>query len=182
MPKSKEPTLEEKIEAARAEHAATEARIAELSGELATIPQRIASIDWSDEQAAILKVAELERRRDGLPHYLRHLRRQAIEQELVLYRLETEEAESRRPALDTRVQEAQEAFDAAREALNAAKGAQSDLVYGVLSDLRRNISDAEKRLAAVYNEVPTEAAPPVRSVWQLRTSPAAAEAPERAAG
>ncbi len=169
MPKTtKEKNLDEQIADARAEHAATEKRIAELTDELAGIPGQIGSVDWSsDEERAVLEVATLERRRDALPHYLRHLRRQALEQEIALYRLETEEAESRRPALMTRVEEAQEAFDAARAVLNEAKGAQSDLVYGTLSDLRRNISEAQKRLAALENEVPVEAAPPVRSVWQM---------------
>jgi hypothetical protein len=44
--------------------------------------------------------------------------------------------------------------------------AQHDLLYAELSDLRRGISDAEKRLAALEREAVPEAAPVVRSTWQ----------------
>ena len=55
----------------------------------------------------------------------------------------------------------------ARQALNEAKGELHELIYGTLGDLRRGISDAEKRLSALEAETPVEAAPVVRSVWQL---------------
>lgn len=171
------PTLEERIDDARAEHAATEKRIVELQDELAQIPARIQNVDWSNEEWAIAEVAELERRRDGLPHYLRHLRKQAIEQEIALYNLETEEAEERRQPLNVLVEEFQEEFDRARDALNGAKGKLHELIYGELSDLRRNISDAEKRLHALEREGAPETAPVVRSVWQLN-NPAPEEYPQ----
>jgi len=170
MPKTKETTLTERIEDARAEIAATEARVGELSTELARIPTKIAGVDWSDEERAILEVAGLERRRDGLPHYIKHLRRQLIEQEIAALTLEMEEAESRRPELSGRVEKLQGEFDRAREELNRAKGEHHELVYGLMSDIRRGIGEAEERLHALENE-PTEGiAPVVRSVWQQNMS------------
>lgn len=170
MPKTKEASLAEKVEDARAEHLSTRKRIDELQAELAGIPSKIAGVDWSDEEKAVLEVAALERRRDALPHYLKHLRRTAIEQEISVLNLETEEAESRRPELNERVEKLQGEFERARAALNEAKGEQHELVYGTLSDIRRGISEAEKRLRALENE-PTEGiAPVVRSVWQQNMS------------
>lgn len=159
--------LAAQIEDARAEHAATQKKIGELTAELNSIPGRISAVDWGDEEKAISTVAELERRRDALPHYLRHLRKRAVEQELVMLHLEKEEVESRRPELHQRVERLQEEFNAARGRLNEAKGAHHELVYGVLSDARRAISDAEKRLWAINNEKGPEASGPiVRSTWQ----------------
>jgi chromosome segregation ATPase len=155
------------IEDAKAEHSATQVRINELTNELSEIPGRISNVDWSDEQKAIAEVAELERRRDGLPHYLRHLRKQAAEQEIAFLKLEMEEAESRRPELQQRVEETQQAFNAAQEQMSQAKGALHDLIYVELSDLRRSITDAEKMLWTVTNDKGPEASGPVvRSTWQ----------------
>jgi chromosome segregation ATPase len=169
--KTKEVSLEERIQDARGEQATTVAKISELERELAEIPRNIGAVDWSDETAAISEVAELERRRDGLPHYIRHLREESIEQEISLYNLQTEAAEERREPLSTRVEELQAEFDRARAVLNEAKGELHELLYGELSDLRRNISDAEKRLAAIDNEIPAERGPIVRSVWQRNFTP-----------
>ena len=167
MSKAKETSLVERIEDARVEIAATETRIGELTTELAEIPRKIAAVDWTDEEKAVLEVAGLERRRDALPHYLKHLRRQLIEQEIAALNLEMQEAENRRPALSEREEKAREEFDRARAALNEAKGDHHELVYGLMSDIRRGISEAAKRLHALENE-PTEAqdGPPVRSRWQ----------------
>jgi predicted nucleic acid-binding Zn-ribbon protein len=86
----------------------------------------------------------------------------------VALNLEMEAAEERRGPLNDRVEELQAEFDRARGVLNAAKNELHELIYGELSDLRRGISEAEKRLAALENETPVEAAPAVRSGWQLR--------------
>jgi chromosome segregation ATPase len=78
-----------------------------------------------------------------------------------------EEAESRRPELQRRVEETQQAFNDAQEQMNQAKGALHELVYGELSDLRGAISSAEKMLWTVTNEKGPEASGPVvRSTWQ----------------
>jgi chromosome segregation ATPase len=165
VPKTKD--LVERIKDARAEHAQTEKKIGELTAELNSVPGRISAVDWGDEEKAISTVAELERHRDALPHYLKHLRKQAVEQELVMLHFEKEEVEGRRPEMAARVERLQEEFNAAQERLNKAKGAHHELVYGALSDARRAISDAEKRLWALNNEKGPEASGPiVRSTWQ----------------
>jgi hypothetical protein len=98
---------------------------------------------------------------------MRHLRRQLIEREIAALELEMEEAETRRGPLAELVEEKQEGFDRARAALNEAKGEHHELVYGLMSDIRRGISEAEKRLHALESE-PTEdrRGPQVRSTWQ----------------
>jgi chromosome segregation ATPase len=165
MTKTKETTLVEKLEDARAEIAATERRVGELQVELNSIPAKIAATNWDDEEQAVLEVAALERRRDALPHYLKHLRRQLIEQKISSLNLEMEEAENQRAPLSEKVAAKQEAFDKAREELNRVKGEHHELVYGLMSDIRRGISQAEKRLHTLESE-PTEAGPPVLSRWQ----------------
>ena len=167
MAKTKEPTLAERIEDARAELASTEERIGELSDELSSIPQKLAAVDWTDEEAAILEVAALERRRDGLPHLIQHLRRRAVEQEVAALTLEMQEAEERRGPLNARVEELQATFDRAREELNRARTELHELVYGEMSDLRKGIAAAEKRLHSLSSEpaTPADRGPVVRATW-----------------
>jgi len=170
--KNKEPTLEERIADARSEHEVTQRRVAELESELGEIPGKLQAVDWStDEEQSIAAVGELEQRRNGLPHLIRHLRREEARQEIALLTLEMEEAEERRGPLNSRVEKLQAEFDKARQALNDARGELNELIYGELSDLRRGISEAEKRLWAIDNEPATEGAPPVRSVWQRNFAP-----------
>ena len=170
--KNKEPTLEERIADARSELEVAQRRIAELERELREIPGKLQAVDWSiDEEASVRAVAELERRRSALPHLIRHLKREEARQEINLLTLEMEAAEERRGPLNSRVEKLQAEFDRARQALNDARGELNELIYGELSDLRRGISDAENRLANLDNEPTTDAAPPVRSVWQRNFAP-----------
>lgn len=122
-------------------------------------------------------VAELERRRSALPHLIRHLKCEEARQEIALLTLQTEKAEERRGPLNSRAEKLQAEFDKARQALNDARGALNELTYGELSDFRRGISEAEKRLWAIDNEPTTEGAPAslVRSVWQRNFAPDQAE-------
>jgi len=167
----KNPTLAARIDAARAQLEETEARIGELSEELAAIPGQIAAVDWGDEEAAVLRVAHLERRRDALPHYLRHLKRCSAEQEITVLELEMKEAEARREPLHAAVEKAQAEFDQARQALAQANNHQHELLYGTISDLRRGITEARRRLAALDTEkLPEEKGPVVRSTWHQNMS------------
>jgi chromosome segregation ATPase len=169
--------IAERIAEARSQHAATQKKIDELTKELNVIPSQISGVDWTNETKAISAVADLERRRDALPHYIRHLRREAVQQELEALHLELEQAESKRPELHRQVEEAERAFNDARERLNTARSRFHELVYGQLSDIRRAISSAEKMLWTVSNEKGPEASGPlVRSTWQQNMQQPGSEA------
>ena len=85
-------------------------------------PQRIVAVDWRDEAKAIEEeVARLERRKDRLPRYIRHLKKSECH----------------------------------------------ELICGRMSDIRRAVSNAEKRFDELEGEPLHEAAPLVRSLWQL---------------
>src|SRR4051794_39964943 len=113
--------LDERLSEARAQWAALEKRILELSRELASMPQKISALDWADEEKAILALHDHERRQAGLPHLIRHLKLQACDAEIAVLSVEMEQAEEKRPELRERVEKTVQAHKEAQAAMLKAQ-------------------------------------------------------------
>jgi chromosome segregation ATPase len=160
--KSKDKEIGEKLEHVRKELEEVRTQILALGAELDSIAGRNQDVSWDDidEGDAVDELVQRERRRVVVPHQLRAGRIREAELEIKVHELALEECQAEvEPAYQTML-EAEEALEKARTRAANARGSWEVAKYEV-SDCRRALMAAKKKLTAAQNVPSDEARGPI---------------------
>jgi hypothetical protein len=165
--KSKDKEIGEKLEHVRKELEEVRGQILELGAELDSIDGKNQDVSWDDlaEGDVVDELVERERRRLVIPHQLRAGRIREAELEIKVHELELEERQAEvLPAYEVMLAAERELEKARNRAANA-RGSWEESKF-VVSDCRRALMAAKKKLTAAQN-VPTdeERGPIVRAAF-----------------